>query len=131
MDTAMPLRYSLLPDTYAIARLDPAAPVPPGVLDGPGFSTISRTADELSLVCPEARMPAADRVEGGWRVLRLHGPFAFDEVGILSALLAPLAAARIGIFAISTFDTDYLLVKAEALATAQAVLAAAGHVEVA
>ena len=61
----MPLRYSLLPDTYAIARLDPAAPVPPGVLDGPGFSTVSRTADELSLVCPEARMPAADRVEGG------------------------------------------------------------------
>ena len=127
----MPLRYSLLPDTYAIARLDPAAPVPPGVLDGPGFSTVSRTADELSLVCPEARMPVADRVEGGWRVLRLHGPFAFDEVGILSALLAPLAAARIGIFAISTFDTDYLLVKAEALAIAQAVLAAAGHVEVA
>ena len=126
----MPLRYSLLPETYAIARLDPTAPVPPGMLDGPGFSTVSRTADELSLVCPDVRMPAADRVEGGWRALRLHGPFAFDEVGILSALLAPLAAARIGIFAISTFDTDYLLVKADALATAQAVLADAGHVEV-
>ena len=127
----MPLRYSLLPETYAIARLDPTAAVPPGVLDGPGFTTVSRTAEELSLVCPESRMPPADRVEGGWRALRLHGPFAIDEVGILSALLAPLAAARIGIFAISTFDTDTLLVKAEALATARAVLADAGHIEVA
>lgn len=127
----MPLRYSLLPEIYAIARLDPTAPVPPGMLDGPGFTTVSRTAEELSLICAESRMPPADRAEGGWRALRLHGPFAFDEVGILSALLAPLAAARIGIFAISTFDTDYLLVKAEALATARAVLADAGHIEVA
>ena len=125
------LHFSLLPQTYAVARLPADAPVPAGVLEAPGFVSVSRTADELSIVCPQEAAPPAPKVDGGWRALKLHGPFAFDEVGILAALLAPLAEARIGIFAVSTFDTDYLLVKAEALATAQAVLAAAGHVEVA
>lgn len=67
-------------------------------------------------------------MDGGWRALKLHGPFAFDAVGILAALLAPLAQAGIGIFAVSTFDTDYLLVKAADLPRAMATLQAAGHV---
>ena len=125
------LHFSLLPQTYAVARLPADAPVPAGVLEAPGFVSVSRTADELSIVCPQEAAPPAPKVDGGWRALKLHGPFAFDEVGVLAALLVPLAEARIGIFAVSTFDTDYLLVRAEALATAQAVLAAAGHVEVA
>ncbi|WP_330946762.1 ACT domain-containing protein [Thermomonas sp. LB-4] len=120
-------RFSLLPQTYAVARLPADAPVPAGVLEAPGFVSVSRTADELSIVCPQEAAPPAPGVDGGWRALKLHGPFAFDEVGILAALLAPLAEARIGIFAVSTFDTDYLLVKAADLPRALATLRVAGH----
>lgn len=124
----MPLRLSLLPQDYVIARLPADAPVPAGVLEAKGFVSVSRTADELSIVCPQAVAPQAPKLDGGWRTLKLHGPFAFDEVGILAALLAPLAEARIGIFAVSTFDTDYLLVKATELSRVLATLRAAGHV---
>lgn len=124
----MPLRLSLLPQTYVIARLPAGAPVPAGVLEAAGFVSVSRTADELSIVCPQEAAPPAPKVDGGWRALKLHGPFAFDETGILAALLSPLADARIGIFAVSTFDTDYLLVKAADLPRALATLGAAGHV---
>ncbi|TLX23226.1 ACT domain-containing protein [Thermomonas fusca] len=123
----MPLRLSLLPQTYVIARLAADAPVPAGVLEAAGFASVSRTADELSIVCPQEVAPPAPKLDGGWRTLKLHGPFAFDEVGILAALLAPLAEAGIGIFAVSTFDTDYLLVKATALPRAMATLRGAGH----
>lgn len=124
----MQLRLSLLPEDYVIARLPADAPVPAGVLEAKGFVSVSRTADELSIVCPQAVALQAPKLDGGWRTLKLHGPFAFDEVGILAALLAPLAEARIGIFAVSTFDTDYLLVKATELPHALATLRAAGHV---
>lgn len=123
----MPLRLSLLPQTYVIARLAADAPVPAGVLEAADFVSVSRTADELSIVCPQEVAPPAPKLDGGWRTLKLHGPFAFDEVGILAALLAPLAEAGIGIFAVSTFDTDYLLVKATDLPRAMATLRGAGH----
>ena len=124
----MPLRLSLLPQDYVIARLPADAPVPAGVLEASGFVSVARTADELSIVCPQAVAPPAPKLDGGWRTLKLHGPFAFDEVGILAALLVPLSEAGIGIFAVSTFDTDYLLVKAADLPHALATLRAAGHV---
>jgi len=123
----MPLRLSLLPQTYVIARLAADAPVPAGVLEAADFVSVSRTAEELSIVCPQEVAPPAPKLDGGWRTLKLHGPFAFDEVGILAALLAPLAEAGIGIFAVSTFDTDYLLVKATDLPRAMATLRGAGH----
>lgn len=123
----MPMRLSLLPQDYVIARLPADAPVPAGVLEASGFVSVARTADELSIVCPQAVAPPAPKLDGGWRTLKLHGPFAFDEVGILAALLAPLAQARIGIFAVSTFDTDYLLVAAPQLGAACDVLLAEGH----
>ncbi|WP_287595808.1 ACT domain-containing protein [Thermomonas sp.] len=123
----MPLRLSLLPQTYVIARLAADAPVPAGVLEAADFVSVSRTAEELSIVCPQEVAPPAPKLDGGWRTLKLHGPFAFDEVGILAALLEPLAEAGIGIFAVSTFDTDYLLVKATDLPRAMATLRGAGH----
>ena len=123
----MPLRLSLLPQTYVIARLAADAPVPAGALEAADFVSVSRTAEELSIVCPQEVAPPAPKLDGGWRTLKLHGPFAFDEVGILAALLAPLAEAGIGIFAVSTFDTDYLLVKATDLPRAMATLRGAGH----
>ena len=105
------MHLTQLPGRYAVARADAEAPVPPGVLDGPGFRTASRTDDELSVVAPEDAITGMDRVDTGWTVFKLHGPFAFDEVGIVAGLSKALADRDIGIFVISTFDTDYILVK--------------------
>ena len=126
----MNLPFSVLPERFAIARLAPTAQVPIDVLDATGFVSISRTADELSIVCTEALADRFPQVDRGWRVIKIHGPFAFDQVGILASLLTPLAAASIGIFAISTFDTDYILVKSENLDRAVGALGSIGYQQV-
>lgn len=123
------LRFALLPGAYAVLRLDPKAEVPAGVLVPP-FHSVTRTAAELSIVCPEEAAPPGVRAETGWALLALEGPFAFDLVGILASILVPLAAARVGVFALSTYDTDYVLVKREKLDAALSALAAAGHLRV-
>jgi hypothetical protein len=106
-----------------VCRLPPGAPVPPGH----GFFSVTRTPHEVSIVCPAGAEPAGARVETGWALLEFAGPFAFDETGILASVLVPLAEARIGIFALSTFDTDWLLLPAAHLEAALAALTAAGH----
>lgn len=120
------LRLSLLAGTLAICRLDPGAPHPAWA-DAPGFRSITRTEEELSVVCDERAVPAGVKAERGWRALKLRGPIPFAETGILAALARPLAEAKIGIFAVSTYDTDYVLVKEGDLDAARAALAAAGH----
>jgi len=97
------------------------------VLVSPGFLSITRTEDELSIVCAEDVAAGLARVDSGWRAMKVQGPFAFDQTGILASFLDPLAVAAIGIFAVSTFDTDYILVKSENLAKALAALKQAGH----
>lgn len=122
------VRLKRLPGVYAVSRLACTAPVPQWA-DGQGFVSISRTDDELSIVCLEERVPAGtERSEGGWVCFKFQGPFAFDETGILSSVLRPLSEKGIGIFAVSTFDTDYLLIKAENVARGVELLALAGHV---
>lgn len=105
------MKLSRLRGSYAVARAASDAPVPPGVLDGGGFRTVSRTADELSVVAPDGDVSGMEQIETGWTVFKLHGPFAFTETGIVAGLSAALAEREIGIFVISTFDTDYILVK--------------------
>ena len=107
--------------TWAIARLEPGARVPEWAA-GTAFSSITRTRDELSIVCPESAVPPEVRAERGWAMIKLAGPFPFDAVGVLEAVLAPLARAKISIFAVSTFDTDYVLVKRADLGRAVAAL---------
>jgi len=85
------------------------------------------TDDELSLVCEEAHVPGNVRCQRGWRMFKLQGPFDFALTGILKAVLDPLAAAGIGIFALSTYDTDYVLVQAPRLDEALSALRDAGH----
>lgn len=121
-------QITLLPlsGTYAVARLDPLATIP-GWADGPGFVSISRTADELSVVCLAGRVPGDVRADRAWSCFKFQGPFAFDETGIAVAVLQPLAADGIGIFLVSTFDTDYLLVQAADRERTIAALRAAGH----
>ena len=94
---------------------------------GPGFFCVTQTAEELSIVCEESRVPAGVRIERDWVALKLEGPFPFAMTGILTSFLQPLVAAEIPIFAIATFDTDYVLMKRAQLQPALAALVAAGH----
>lgn len=121
------LRLSVVPGVFAVCRLDPAADLPREIARAP-FASITRTPEELSIVCEERLAPAGARREGGWRCLAVRGPIPFTATGVLASLATPLAEARVGIFAISTFDTDYVLVKEAQLARAVAALRAAGHV---
>jgi len=122
----MSLLLSVLPDRLAICRLPADSPVPAPPAEG-GLWSVTRTRDELSLVLPLAEAPKEGRIEPGWRALQVAGPLDFSLTGILAALAAPLAEAGISLFAISTFDTDYVLVREVDLERAQAVLRAAGH----
>jgi len=119
--------FSVLLQSFAIARLEPGTELPSAVLASPGFVSLTRTEDELSIVCAEDVAAGLPRVDTGWRAVKVQGPFAFDQTGILASFLDPLAVAAIGIFAVSTFDTDYILVKSENLAKALAALKQAGH----
>ena len=121
------MELSLLPDYLAICRLDPDTPVPSWAQEG-GFHSVTRTAYELSVVCAEHLVPGDVQCEGGWRCLAVNGPLDFALTGILAGLAAPLAEAGISIFAISTFDTDYLLVKQQHLQQAVEVLLHSGYV---
>jgi hypothetical protein len=105
--------------------LQPDAP-PPSWAVGE-LCSVTRAPNELSVVCPEQAVPAGARYQGGWRCLAVRGPLAFELTGVLAALASPLADAGVPIFALSTFDTDYLLVPGDDLETALSALAAAGH----
>ena len=120
------LCLSVLPAKLAVCRFDPRAPLP-DLPVASSFWSITRTPDELSLVCAEKDLLPGVQSEKGWRCMKLHGPFEFYETGILSSIVRPLAAAAVPIFVISTYDTDYLLVKDGDLETAQQVLADEGH----
>jgi hypothetical protein len=120
------LELTLLPERYAISRLPANSPVPPWATQGPFFS-VTRTGDELSVVTELSLVPAGIQSQPGWRVLKVHGPFVLSEIGVLAALAMPLAEGKISLFAVSTFDTDYLLVASETLSAATATLERAGH----
>jgi len=116
----------VLPGVHAICRLGAADALPPWASRGT-FISVTRTPDELSIVCEADTVPAEVRLENGWRVLAVQGPLKFELTGILAALAEPLAAARISIFAVSTFDTDYVLIRDHDLARALLTLRDAGH----
>jgi hypothetical protein len=116
------------PGVLAICRLPADAPVPPVPAGAHPLHAVTRTADELSVVCAEADVPEGAIADGGWRALTLAGLFDLTtEVGVLVRVLQPLADAGVGIFAISTYDTDHVLVRAAQLEAAVAALRAAGH----
>ena len=119
------LRLRVIRGEYAVWQLPPDAPLPsaePG-----GFLSITRTADELSIVAPVADVSTEARAETGWRCLQVVGPLSFELTGVLAALSGPLARSEIPIFVISTFDTDYLLVRSHDLDRAISTVRDAGH----
>lgn len=122
------LTLSVLPDVFAVCRLDPTLPIPAWSLQS--FLSITRTEEELSIVCPQANVPTDAQIsnfEGDWRCLKVNGPLDFALTGILAAIAVPLAEAGISIFAISTYDTDYILVRQPDLDRAIQTLLQAGH----
>jgi hypothetical protein len=132
-DAGRSFTLTLQPGSLAICRLPADAPEPPARAPVVGLPaalhSVTRTADELSVVCAEEDAPAgATHVDGGWRALTLAGPFDLTtEVGVLVRVLAPLADAGVGIFALSTYDTDHVLVRDEHVERAVAALRGAGH----
>lgn len=117
----------VLPEAFVICRLGSEAPMPPWATAGK-FISITRTADELSIVCCQDAMPEGVMCEPGWRCLRVAGTIPFSVVGVLASLTALLAKAGIPLFAVSTFDTDYVLVKEMDLEGAVAVLRQEGQI---
>jgi hypothetical protein len=119
------LKFRQLPGSYAIVRLAPDATVPDWATQG-DFNSITRTADELSIVCPAANLPADVHSPHRWICLKLEGPFPFSQTGVLLSFIEPLSNNAIPIFAISTYDTDYVLIPEEH-ARALDILREAGH----
>lgn len=119
---AVRVRLKPLSGRYAVSRLEAKASIP-GWADGPGFVSITRTEDELSVVCLQDRVPDRVKHERDWVALKLQGPFAFDETGIVLSVIKPLSENELGIFLVSTFDGDHLLVQAKE----RGLLGEAGH----
>ena len=120
------LQLTLLPIELAVCRLEPAAAMPAWGTMSMLYALI-HTPDELTVVCAATAVPAGVRCQAGWRAFQVCGPLDFALTGVLAALAVPLAAAGVSIFAISTFDTDYVLVPADKLSAALEALVAAGH----
>jgi hypothetical protein len=119
---------TLLPDTLAICRLPAEADVPTWAQEKEDCCwTVVRTAEELTVVCGADRVPEVTRASRGWRALRVEGPIDLGSTGVLTALAAPLAEAEVPLFAISTYDTDYLLVPEDGVDPAIAALEGQGH----
>lgn len=121
-----PLSLSVYPDELAVCHFPTGNSIPRWVLASPFFA-ITRTPDELSIVCAVHCVPPNTLFEGPWRAIKVAGPLDFSLTGILAGLATVLANAHISIFAISTYETDYILVRKNDLLTAQDALSAAGY----
>ena len=121
------LKLFLLPEVLTICQLPPDSRIPDWA-SASSFLSFTRTAEELSLVCPQISVPEGVKKSEGWRGLKVEGPLDFSASGILASLITPLAREGISVFAVSTYDTDYLLVKEENLEKAVRVLSEEGNV---
>jgi uncharacterized protein len=119
-------RLMLFNEPMAICRLS-AAESPPAWATESTWWSITRTADELSVVCPDKAVPRDVAASRGWCMLRFEGPLPLDQTGILASVTGPLATAHVSLFALATYDTDYVLVPLAQRGAAIAALEAAGH----
>jgi uncharacterized protein len=120
------MRLAVLPDEFAIVRLSADEPTPAWATQG-AISSVTRTPEELSVVCAAGALPAGVQAERPFRCLRIVGRLDFSLTGVLASITVPLAAAKVSIFAISTYDTDYVLVREDSLDAAITCLRTAGH----
>lgn len=119
-------RLIVLDERLAVCRLGVGEGVPERA-QGRSLFSITRTSEELSIVCDEASVPESVISERGWRALKVQGPLVFSMIGVMAELSHILAAAQVSIFVLSTYDTDYVLVKEEKLAKAVAAFVREGH----
>jgi hypothetical protein len=120
-----PLTLITLADKFAVCKLDPQAPIPPWAALG-SLVSITRTIDELSVVCPQNLVPGDVTCEPDWRCVRVAGTIDFALIGVIASLVHPLATAGVSVFVLSTFNTDYLLVRSNDWERAVKVLRSAG-----
>lgn len=124
--TAPKLTFIILRETFAICRLDKDAPIPDWVFQGNLFS-VTRTKDELSIVCPQMNLPKGIICNQGWSCLKVRGPLDLSSTGIISSIASTLEQEAISLFSISTYDTDYVMVKEKDLEKAIFALTETGH----
>ena len=120
------LKFRFVPGKFAVCKLAPDAAVPDWSLHGV-FTSVTRTAEELSIVCPAEKVPSGVAAEAAWTCFKLEGPIPFDLTAVLVSFVGPLSHNGIPIFAISTYDTDYVLVREEFAGFAMDTLREAGH----
>jgi hypothetical protein len=121
------LTLLLFEGCLAVCRLPPNSPVPNWAFAKGPLSSITRSEKELSIICGEMAVPAGVRCERGWRVMKVENPLDFALTGILVSLAVPLADAGVSIFTVSTFDSQYLMVKEASIEVALKILVNAGH----
>jgi hypothetical protein len=126
MELKTKLKFRVISGSFAVCRLSVADPVPQWATKGI-FTSVTRTAEELSIVCAAENVPQQHQSETPWTCLKIEGPFAFSQIGILRAFITPLVEAGISIFAIATYDTDYVLVQEPVADKAIQALQNAGH----
>ncbi|MGD8992773.1 MAG: ACT domain-containing protein [Desulfobacterales bacterium] len=124
--TSKKLSLKILPDRMSVCRYEPTAALPDWI-DRSAFYSITRTEKELTLVCREALVPPGTKCESGWRCFCVEGVLDFSEIGIIFSISQPLANIGVSVFTISTYGTDYFLVKEKELAKAVDALRAAEH----
>lgn len=123
MKPPIKLTLSILPEKLGICHLGKHAPIPSWASEGNNFSSITRTRDELSIICPQEKIPVdVFPVEKNWRAFKVKGPLGFVMTGIVSSLSAPLAKAKISILYVDTYETSYVLVEEKNLKKATKIL---------
>ena len=120
------MKLYVLDELYAIVRCDPDAGLP-AWLQGGHFWSATRSDSELSIVCRQEDVPNDASAERGWCAVEIAGPLDFSLTGVVAALVNPLADAGVPIFVLSTFETDYVLVRERDLPRSVEALTAAGH----
>lgn len=120
------LKFRQLRGPFAIIRFAPSAPIPTWATSGE-FTSITRTAGEISIVCPAGNIPTDVSSGPRWTCLKLEGPFLFSQTGILLSFILPLSGNGVPIFAVSTYDTDYVLIQEEHMGGVVELLRKAGH----
>ena len=120
------LTLSLLPGEYAVCKLEPGSDIPEWATHN-AFWSVTKTQDEMSIVCPQDQVPEDVKVEPGWRILEVKGPLDFSMTGVLNGLTKPLTDSQTSVFVLSTYLTDYLLIRSKDIKTAIEVLQTQGH----
>ena len=122
----MKLSLLVLDETFAICTLKRDLPLPDWATSS-AFYSITRTYDELSIVCPQSAIPSGVEINKNWRCMKVQGPLGFSITGILASISAPLASEGISVFVFSSYDTDHIMVKQYELEKAIDVLQKTGH----